>query len=406
VPEIKKVVLRSGAVRYRTVVDVGRDENGRRKQLTITKDTKKEVQNEVARIVNQKATGSFVMPNKITVGEWVDQWFAKKKEDLEDTTVPSYETALKYIKKRLGHVRLQELTEDDVEAFVKWLLTEGRSRPVTVLTGNPDRPVQQQTGLRPTSADTILSRLKEILGRAFVRQLVRANVAEYVHVPRRARKEDRRKHPTVKPWSVPEVQQFVTGIQSDRLCAPLMESLMGMRPSEVAGQRWEEDVDLKKGTVAVLNTRTMVRNNYVVEKDTKTTSGERTLPLPRMVWDALKSFKTVQARERLAAGEAYTPSGYVFVDELGVPLSTRKLREHAYGLMEVLDLRRVRLYDARHAVLRYLAVNGVPDVVLAAWAGHTNAAFTKAKYVAPDVEDLRSAAVALDGLHGSPSAGL
>jgi integrase len=406
VPEIKKVVLRSGAVRYRTVVDVGRDENGRRKQLTITKDTKKEVQNEVARIVNQKATGSFVMPNKITVGEWVDQWFAKKKEDLEDTTVPSYETALKYIKKRLGRVRLQELTEDDVEAFVKWLLTEGRSRPVTVLTGNPDRPVQQQTGLRPTSVDTILSRLKEILGRAFVRQLVRANVAEYVHVPRRARKEDRRKHPTVKPWNVPEVQQFVTGIQSDRLCAPLMESLMGMRPSEVAGQRWEEDVDLKKGTIAVLNTRTMVRNNYVVEKDTKTTSGERTLPLPRMVWDALKSFRTVQARERLAAGEAYTPSGYVFVDELGVPLNTRKLREHAYGLMEVLGLRRVRLYDARHAVLRYLAVNGVPDVVLAAWAGHTNAAFTKAKYVAPDVEDLRSAADALDGLHGSPSAGL
>ncbi|MFB7499280.1 hypothetical protein ACFC09_32105 [Streptomyces sp. NPDC056161] len=31
-------------------------------------------------------------------------------------------------------------------------------------------------------------------------------------------------------------QAFVTGIRGDRLCASLMESLMGMRPAEVAGQ--------------------------------------------------------------------------------------------------------------------------------------------------------------------------
>jgi integrase len=68
--------------------------------------------------------------------------------------------------------------------------------------------------------------------------------------------------------------------------------------------------------------------------------------------------------------------------------------------MRELELRQVRLYDARHSCLTYLAVSGVPDVVLAAWAGHTNASFTKAKYVHPGVEDLRPAAVAWDGLHG------
>ncbi|WP_327319291.1 tyrosine-type recombinase/integrase [Streptomyces sp. NBC_01235] len=398
--EIKKVILQNGKTRYRFVVDVGRDENGKRKQLTITKDTKKEAEAEYARIRHQRDAGTLIVPNKITVGEWVDEWFTKKKEDLEATTVPSYETQLSYIKDRLGTIRLQELTEDHCDTFVQWLLAEGRRRPVILFTGDPEKPAEMVTGLRPTSVDTILSRLKEILGRAFVRQMVRANVAEYVHVPRQLRKQDKRRNPKVQPWNVAEVQQYVTGIRDDRLCAPLMESLIGMRPAEVAGQRWEEDVDLVRGTVSVLNTRTMVRNHYTVEKDTKTTSGERTLPLPRLVWDALKGFKALQARERLAAGEAYTLSGYVLVDELGVPLDTRNLRERACALMEELGLRRVRLYDARHAVLKYLAVSGVPDVVLAAWAGHTNAAFTKAKYVAPDAEDLRSAAAALDGLHG------
>jgi integrase len=418
VAEIKKVTLQNGKTRYRFVVDVGYEPKKdkvtgdaiinpktgqpvmKRKQLTVTKDTKKEAEAEYNRIRHQRDAGTLIVPRKITVGEWVDEWFAKKKEDLEATTIPNYETQLSYIKNRLGATRLQALTEDDCTAFVQWLLTKGRRRPVLVLTGDPDRPTETLTGLRPSSVDTILARLKEILGRAFVRQMVRANVAEYVNVPKQARKKDRRQNPRVKPWTMPEVQQFVSGIRDDRLCAPLMESLMGMRPAEVAGQRWETDVDLVQGTVAVLNTRTMVRNHYTVEKDTKTTSGERTLPLPRLVWDALRGFKALQARERLAAGEGYTLSGYVLVDELGVPLDTRDLRERACELMEVLNLRRVRLYDARHAVLKYLAVNGVADVVLAAWAGHTNAAFTKAKYVAPDAEDLRSAATALDGLHG------
>ncbi|MFJ4845974.1 hypothetical protein [Streptomyces sp. NPDC088733] len=66
-------------------------------------------------------------------------------------------------------------------------------------------------------------------------------------------------------------------------------------------------------------------------------------------------------------------------------------------------MRRVRLYDARHSCLTYLATNGVPDVVLAAWAGHMNAAFTKAKYVHPDVEDLRPAATAWDAFHSPDS---
>lgn len=80
--------------------------------------------------------------------------------------------------------------------------------------------------------------------------------------------------------------------------------------------------------------------------------------------------------------------------------NTRHLREHAYRLMSELDMRRVRLYDARHSCLSYLAVNGVPDVVLAAWAGHTNASFTKRKYVTVDVEDMRAAATTWDSFHG------
>ncbi|MFE6486976.1 tyrosine-type recombinase/integrase [Streptomyces sp. NPDC057757] len=86
-------------------------------------------------------------------------------------------------------------------------------------------------------------------------------------------------------------------------------------------------------------------------------------------------------------------------------MNTRHLREHVYRLMRELELRRVRLYDARHSCLTYLAVSGVPDVVLAAWAGHTNASFTKRMYVHPNVDDLRPAATAWDAFHSADAEG-
>ncbi|MFC3577092.1 site-specific integrase [Streptomyces yaanensis] len=174
---------------------------------------------------------------------------------------------------------------------------------------------------------------------------------------------------------------------------------MGLRPAEVCGQRWL-DIDLQLGVLEMTNTRTMIGNVKVLEKDAKTAAGERALPLPQWPWEALKKFKAQQAREKLAAGEGYTDTGYVVVNELGLPLNTRQLREHAYRLMRRLGLRQVRLYDARHSCLTYLAVNGVPDVVLAAWAGRANANFTKRKYVHVAPEDMRAAAAAWDAFHG------
>ncbi|WP_432169731.1 site-specific integrase [Streptomyces sp. 1222.5] len=386
---VKKVVLQNGTVRYRTVVDAGRDESGRRIQLTITKDTKKEVLAERARIVAQRSAGTFIAPNKITLGQWLDQWLEYKRRDVEETTIRAYRMALVHVTDRLGHVRLQELTEDHIQDCIDEIVATGRRKG-----GDPG------TRLAVSTVDGILTRIKEALGRAVVRKLIANSPAQYVRVSLADKKTDKRERDRAKPWTVAEVQTFIRGIEQDRLYAPLLLSLMGLRPAEVCGQRWT-DVNLEDGILSITMTRTMIGNVKVLEKDTKTAAGERSLPLPHGPWEALRRFRAQQARERLAAGEGYTDSGYVVVNEIGVPLNTRQLREYAYRVMRRLGLRQVRLYDARHSVLKALAVSGVPDVILAAWAGHTNAAFTKKKYVSIEAEDMRGAAAALDVFHGA-----
>ncbi|MFF7331521.1 tyrosine-type recombinase/integrase [Streptomyces sp. NPDC008150] len=386
--EPKRIVLQNGAVRYRTVVDAGRDENGKRVQITITRDTKTEAKNERSRIIAQRTAGTLIAPSKITLREWLDQWLKYKERDVEPTTIRAYRLTLASVYDRLGHVRLQELSEDQVQEFIDELIAKGRR-----MGGQPG------TRLAVSTVEGVLTRLREALGRAVTRKLIAVSPAQYVRISLADKKVDKRERSRPKPWSVQEVQTFIKGIQEDRLHAPMLLSLMGLRPAEVCGQRWT-DVDLQLGTLEIVNTRTMVGNVRVLEKDTKTAAGERVLPLPQWPWEALRRFRAQQARERLAAGEGYTDTGYVLVDELGVALNTRQLREHVYRTMRRLGLRQVRLYDARHSCLSYLAINGVPDVVLAAWAGHTNASFTKRKYVHVAAEDMRAAAAAWDAFHG------
>ncbi len=141
-------------------------------------------------------------------------------------------------------------------------------------------------------------------------------VASEVHIPLKARKAERKTKEVVQPWNASEVGAFVVAMRSDRLFAPLLLSLRGFRPAEVCGLRWS-DIDLDAATLSIANTRTMMGNRTVVEKDTKSMAGERVLSLPSLVREALKAFRATQAVERLAAGEGYEGGGYVLVDELG-----------------------------------------------------------------------------------------
>jgi hypothetical protein len=81
---------------------------------------------------------------------------------------------------KLGHVRLQELAEGHVEAWMRWALREGRVR------GG-----ETGTGLGVTSVEMSLARLKEALYRAVARRLVAVNVGQEVVIPRKVRKAER-----------------------------------------------------------------------------------------------------------------------------------------------------------------------------------------------------------------------
>ncbi|WP_236788140.1 tyrosine recombinase XerC [Amycolatopsis sp. GM8] len=386
---IKKIQLKNGDVRYRFVVDIGADPTtGRRRQLTRTYDSKKEARAEYSRIRHETDDGTLVAPAKITVSDWLDTWLKSATIDVEKGTAANYADALLPVRERLGDRQLQQLDEEHIDGLVSWMLTSGRKRGGKV-----------GTGLGVRSVELTLGRLRSALNVAVRRKLVVRNVAQYTKIPREARRRAAAAKAKRIPWNADEVKTFVAATRADRLHVLMLLSLLGMRPAEVCGLRWAADVDLEAKTIRVENTRTIVEGE-VEEKGPKSEKGKRTLPLPGPVVTALKALKARQADEKLAAGSAYVASGYVLVDEQGMPWKTDKLRRETYKLMATAKVRKVRPYDARHACLTYLATSGVPDVIVSAWAGHADLSFTKRVYIHPNVEHLQDAADQLDALLG------
>ncbi len=385
---IRPVTLADGTKRWRLVVDIGNDPvTGKRRQLTSTWDTQKAARAELNRIRHESNTGAYIRPAKTTLNGYLDVWLAGHCRDLEVATAANYRDALKPVRERLGARELQSIAKEDVDGLVEWMLTSGRKRG-----GKPG------TGLSPRSVQLTLTALQLGLDMAVAERKIPFNPVRLVKRP----KQVKAKH---TPWTVAEVKTFLPAIKDDRLFAVMFLSLMGLRPEEVCGLKWDK-VDLEAGALVIDWVRTL-SDGQAIEKEPKTDAGDRTLPLPSTASAALKRLRARQAAEKLAAGEVYGKGaagkpygsgGYVLADELGQPWLPDKLRRRYYRLIELAKVRKVTLYDARHACLTYLATNGVPDVIVSAWAGHADLSFTKRVYVHPNAEDLRAGSDALERL--------
>jgi integrase len=383
-PKIKTVLV-GEVTRYRFVVDIGADPvTGKRRQSTRTFDRRKDAQAELAKILHEVNRRTFTVPARTTVGEYLPEWLRSATRGKEAATIRNYADALKPVIERYGAKPLQKLSTADIEDLVDHMLTAGRKRGGKV--GAP---------LSPRTVQLTLSRLRSALNDAVNRHLLEWNVAAPVKCPSQVRTPR-------QPWTEHEVRAFLASLTGQRLHAVMLLSLLGLRPAETCGLRWS-DVDLVSETLTVATTRTLVATDggmVVVEKGPKSASSRRSLPLPGQVIAALRTFRALQAREKLAAGTAYTDSGRVLIDELGSPQRTDWLRRQTYKLMAASGVRKVRPYDARHACLTYLATNGVPDVIVSAWAGHSDLSLAKRVYVHPSAKDLEQGRDALTVLLG------
>lgn len=289
------------------------------------------------------------MISPVTVGDWLAEWLAAKRESVRPSTWVSYEGHVRMHLSRLAPVRLGDLTAAHVRRLLRDLLDEG---------------------LSPRTVAYSLTILRMALGLAVRDGLLERNVAALVEAPRVRRSEPR-------VWDADQVRAFLTATQGDRWW-PLWVVLVGtgVRLGEALGLRWR-DVDLDTGVARITGSLRPIHWSFrgagprLVRVEPKSPSGQRTIVLPDFVRNALA---------RIPRPDPAPIDGLIFVSEAGQPLDPRNVARAWEAAIRKTGLPRIRLHDLRHTSVSLLLDAGRQLDDVRRWAGHSKIALTSDTY--------------------------
>jgi integrase len=148
-------------------------------------------------------------------------------------------------------------------------------------------------------------------------------------------------------------------------------SRLGFRRGEAAGLRWI-DCDLRDLDRATITIQQQLTRQGTTTSVRDTTKGHeaRAVPCPRDIAELLLDLKAWQISRCAQNPDMPLPS-YVFTDAKGDPLKVDYIRSRWLRLRDRAGLPdTVRLHDLRHTAMYLLALNGVPEMVRMALAGH------------------------------------
>jgi integrase len=353
-------VIKRGST-YTVVLDVGRDENGKRlRRWHSGFRTKNEAEQARTRLMSALDAGTYTEPTKLTFGAFVkDKWLPALAATVRPNTLAMYRINLdKHIVPALGHIRLTKLSPEQLNAFYAQLLSGGRR--------------DGKGGLSTRTVRINHMVLHRALTDAVKWGYLTRNIAALADPPKVVTAE-------IRPWTPEQLSSFLQFVATDRLAALWrLVASTGMRRGEILGLRWS-DVDLGAGCLTIGQTLVVV-NYKLAFSEPKTVAGKRTLALDPQTVTALRSHWARQAEERLVWGGEWQDTGLVFTREDGSPIHPERLSKWFDQRVNAAKLPRITFHGLRHSYVTMLLRAGQPLRVVSQRAGHSSPNVTTAVY--------------------------
>ena len=391
-------ITRRNDGRWMARVDLGW-EDGKRRRKTLYGRTRRAVQDKLRETLQRSEHGLPPVPERETVGGYLQRWMDFKKGQLRPRTYVSYEHVVHaHLEPGLGRVRLARLAPQDVAT---WL-----SR-------------HQANGASARTARYARAVLRAALNQALRWELVARNAAALTDPPRHAARE-------IQPLTPSQATTLLAALAGHRLEALVSVGLgLGLRLGEALGLRWDA-VDLEAGVLSVRQTLeraggdpvarrrlTAQRRQLLDELDAtrdrvvrdrlttrlarvrqqlkaaqttirfaepKTKRSRRTITIPEIVTDALRAHRKRQVEERLAAGPRWREAGLVFTSSVGTPLDARNLTRTFKAILRQVGLPAIRYHDLRHTAATLLLAQGVDPRTIMETLGHCQISLTLNTY--------------------------
>jgi integrase len=305
------------------------------------------------------ANRDYIPAGKLTVGDYLETWISNHAQRIKATTLDGYLDLINaYIIPGLGSIKLQELRPTQIQAFYTDLLTKP---------GRKGKPLSRRT---VHYAGSILK--KALKNAVELDGLLNVNPASRVPLPNDSA-------PTFTPWSFTELKEFLEIAKPNRLYFFFwLSAFTGARRGELLALRWS---DFDGSTISITKNRTKAGNETVELLTTKGgNNGQRRVKLDPETIAQFNAHRKRQLVERLAIGELWHETNYVFVRENGEPLYVDTPGSIFRKLTKRAGLRPTRLHDLRHLHATELLRQGEQLHVVAERLGHRDPMTTATIY--------------------------
>lgn len=331
-------------------VDLGKDENGKRKQKTKSGfKTKKEAEAVCAELISQLNKGTYTEPSKMTLAEFLKDWMESvAKNSLKIATYEVYELILNtHILPALGHVKLPQLAPMVLQKFYNQKIDEGLSADYT-------RKIHYV--------------LSSALNHAVKWRLLSTNPCSLTDPPKINVKE-------MKTWSIDELKRFLTHTSDTYLhIAYILALYTGMRMGEILGLRWK-DIDFHQGRIHVLQSLARSKKGLIFQ-DTKSKGSKRSIDITEDVIAALKKHRSQQNQNKRLLGAAYKDHDLVVCSQLGTPMSRENLRRHYKRMIKECGVPKIRFHDLRHTHATIMLQLSEHPKIVSERLGHSRTSLT------------------------------
>lgn len=361
---------------WRIVVSDGFGADGKRRQIVRTvHGSRRDAQRALTATLKERDEGRLADGRQSLVRYLEDEWLpavskvSKRGRPLAPTTRQRYRDSVRHVSNVIGNVRLCDLRPVHVERVRDRLLSDG---------------------LGAETVSGVLRVLSQALSRAEARGLVGRNPAapELVHRP----VGERPAFTVIDAELGARILKAATGQDPwDAACHLALG--LGLRREEVLGLSWEH-VD---GEVVRVRRTLTAAGGALHFGPPKSRAGERDLPMPAFVAEALR-------RHRLAQGERALKLGLprpelVVCNAIGEPYQPATFSRMWRDFAKAHKLAGITFHTLRHGAATLLLAAGVPDAVAMRTMGHADTRIL-ARYQDVVTELQRDAAARMDQLLG------
>ena len=323
--------------------------------------SKKDAEKFLAYVTKNFQRDGLPIYDKRSLGEFMDDYINSREKDgdLSPTTIEGYRDDVKNrLKPYIGGIRVPDLSPRHIRQWFGQM---------------------QEKGLSAKSIQNVYRLLHCAYEYAIENDIVDKNPCKP-------------KPPTVKKKSMEayteeEIKDILAKAKDTN--AYLMLIILfntGLRRGELLGLRWS-DIDLDKKTMFIQN-NLVSADGKVYEKDPKSESGKREIPLSDALVQVLK-----EARDKdiEAFGEKYASAGYVIHLPNGDPYKPDSISQKWKRFAKSNGIRYLKLHGIRHTVASQMIHKNVNCKTVQAIMGHADIKVTLDTYAHPYKEDEKAA---------------